>query len=213
MPRKALFTKEEIVAKALGLVRKNGHVALTARELGKALGSSARPIFTVFKNMDEVGEEVKKAAQQAFSDYIASATEYTPAFKEYGMRIIRFAREENNLFRYLFLQKGSNSDGAQFIAQECFNEYETEYELSKKEVATMFSQMWVFTCGLAVLCTGQPNVYTEELASEMITRQFVATISLIKSGRKFKNIKPHPRAKGEKNIIKLDSSNKKTNKK
>lgn len=40
MPRKALFTKEEIVAKALDLVRKNGHDALTARELGKALGNS-----------------------------------------------------------------------------------------------------------------------------------------------------------------------------
>lgn len=203
MPRKALFTKEEIVAKALDLVRKNGQEALTARELGKALGSSARPIFTVFKNMDEVGEEVKKAAQQTFSDYIASAIKYTPAFKEYGMRIIRFAREENNLFRYIFLLKGSNSDGAQFIAQECFNEYANEYGLSKEQVETMFGQMWVFTCGLAVLCTSQPNVYTEELASEMITRQFASTISFIKSGKSVKNIVPHLRAQGEKNIIDL----------
>ncbi len=205
MPRKALFTKEKIIAIALDYVRKHGHESLTARELGKVLGSSPRPIFTVFKNMDEVNCEVKKAAQQTFSNYVANATDYTPAFKEYGMRLIRFAREENNLFRYIFLQKDSYSNGAQFIAQECFNEYETEYGLSKEQVATMFGQMWVFTCGLAVYCTSQPNVYTEELASEMITRQFAATISFVKSGKIVKNIEPHLRANGEKNIINIET--------
>ena len=54
MPRKALFTKEEIVEKALDLVRRKGLDALTARELGAALGSSSRPIFTLYNNMEEV---------------------------------------------------------------------------------------------------------------------------------------------------------------
>ena len=48
MPPKPKFTKEEIVAAALELVSANGIEALTARELSAYLGSSARPIFTVF---------------------------------------------------------------------------------------------------------------------------------------------------------------------
>ena len=54
MPPKPKFTKEEIVAAALELVSEKGIEALTARELGVRLGSSARPIFTAFNSMEEV---------------------------------------------------------------------------------------------------------------------------------------------------------------
>lgn len=54
MPPKPKFTKDEIVAAALGVVSKNGIDALTAQALGNALGSSARPIFTIFNSMKEV---------------------------------------------------------------------------------------------------------------------------------------------------------------
>ena len=62
MPPKPKFTKEEIVTAALELVSEKGIEALTARELGVRLGSSARPIFTVFNSMEEVQEEVRAAA-------------------------------------------------------------------------------------------------------------------------------------------------------
>ena len=48
MPPKPKFTREEIVQTALDIVSRKGVEALTAKELGDALGSSARPIFTVF---------------------------------------------------------------------------------------------------------------------------------------------------------------------
>ena len=54
MPPKARFSKEEIVSMALQITREHGIGAVTARELGARLGSSARPIFTVFQNMEEV---------------------------------------------------------------------------------------------------------------------------------------------------------------
>lgn len=47
MPPKAKFTKEQIVNAALDIIRENGTSELTARALGKRLGSSACPIFTV----------------------------------------------------------------------------------------------------------------------------------------------------------------------
>ena len=40
MPPKPRFTREEIVAAALDIVSRKGIEALTARELGEALGSS-----------------------------------------------------------------------------------------------------------------------------------------------------------------------------
>ena len=61
MPPKAKFTREEIVQAALGIVREDGIQALTARALGAKLGSSARPIFTIFQSMEEVQQEVFRA--------------------------------------------------------------------------------------------------------------------------------------------------------
>lgn len=58
MPPKPKFTREQIIGYALNIVERDGIKALTARELGKEMGSSARPIFTVFKNMDELCSEV-----------------------------------------------------------------------------------------------------------------------------------------------------------
>ena len=57
MPPKPKFTREEIIETALQLVSERGMSALTARDLGERLGSSARPIFTLFKNMEEVQKE------------------------------------------------------------------------------------------------------------------------------------------------------------
>ena len=58
MPPKAKFTKNEIVDAAMQIVREQGLEAVTSRELGKRLGSSACPIFTVFSNMEEVKSEI-----------------------------------------------------------------------------------------------------------------------------------------------------------
>lgn len=62
MPPKAKFTKEEIIKATLGIVRNEGFRTLTARALGAKLGSSARPIFTVFHSMEEVQQAVVDAA-------------------------------------------------------------------------------------------------------------------------------------------------------
>ena len=73
MPPKPKFTREQIVEAALKIAADKGLKALTSRELGAALGSSARPIFTVFKNMEEVYVEVRKAALASFDDYAKQA--------------------------------------------------------------------------------------------------------------------------------------------
>ena len=48
MPPKFKFTREQIVAAALEVTRKNGITGLTARGLAAELGSSAKPIFGLF---------------------------------------------------------------------------------------------------------------------------------------------------------------------
>lgn len=111
------------IAAALDLVREKGMQALTARDIGNRLGISARPVFTAFKNMEEVQQEVRKAARNWFKGYAEKAVNYSPAFKQMGMQMILFAKEEPRLYELLFVK----NDGAPHFLEEGY--------LSRDEIA------------------------------------------------------------------------------
>ena len=78
MPPKSKFTKDEIVEAALNIVKTDGIEALTSRALGAYLGSSARPIFTVFRNMDEVQKAVIDSAKTLYKEYVRKGLTAAP---------------------------------------------------------------------------------------------------------------------------------------
>lgn len=102
MPPKPKFTKDEIVSAALEVARKDGINAVSAREVGKYLGTSSSPVFSAFKNMDELLDEVYSAALNEYSEYISDSVNYVPVFKQFGFRLIQFAKSEPNLFKIIF---------------------------------------------------------------------------------------------------------------
>ena len=103
MPPKPKFARREIVEAALDLVSRRGPEALTARNLGERLGSSARPIFTVFQGMDELRQEVRAAAMARFASYADRAPADVPEFKRAGVQMLLFAQEEPRLYQLLFV--------------------------------------------------------------------------------------------------------------
>ena len=107
MPPKAKFTRDEIINAALSIVKTEGFDALTSRALGLKLGSSARPVFTVFRNMEEVEEAVTEAAKALYKQYIQKGLTDTPAFKGAGTQYILFSINEPKLFQLLFIDRKS----------------------------------------------------------------------------------------------------------
>ena len=150
MPPKPKFTREEIVTAALELVAEKGLEALTARELGQKLGSSARPIFTVFQSMEEVQQAVRSAAMERFNRYIRQAMGYTPVFKQVGMQMLRFAREEPKLFQLLFMTESREEGRFEDIfsqlgemAEISVRTIQSDYGLSPRDAERLFRHMWV----------------------------------------------------------------------
>jgi len=99
MPPKAKYTREEIIEIAFQMARENGIESVVARELGKKMGTSSSPIFTAFKNMEELQLAVRDRAMQEFENFIREALNYTPAFKYVGVRMVQFAMQEPKLFQ------------------------------------------------------------------------------------------------------------------
>ena len=140
MPPKPKYTKEEIVNAAFELTRERGIDTVVAREVGKRLNTSASPIFTVWKSMDELREEVRQLAKQKYHEYMEGIFDYAPAFKEFGMRWVSFALEEPNLYRLLFLSRRETHNPYVRLKQDfetiitpLMAEVMNEFELSKAD--------------------------------------------------------------------------------
>lgn len=187
MPPKPKYTREQIVAAALDLVSKQGSTALTAKALGNALHTSATPIFTVFDSMQEVQDAVKNAAMEKFEAYTRKARADMPIFKQIGMQMIVFAKEEPWLYRLLFMSQNSTVRSFHDIyarlgcvAEECLVAIKRDYGLSAEAARTLFEHTWIHTFGIGALCaTGMCN-FSEERISQMLTQDFTAMMQMMK---------------------------------
>ena len=197
MPRNALLTKEAVTAAGLAIVRREGQNALTARALSRELGCSLSPIFTVFKDMDEIQVSVKKAAEDFFADFMKDVNEFEPAFKEFGLRLVRFAKQDGNLFDMLVLSRGGRSDIAGQIAQRSLMDIQQNYDLTDSQASMIFKQMWPVATGIASLCVHRPMAFSEEETGQILSNHFSGMMWLIKSGQQVINIVPKRRSPDE----------------
>ncbi len=188
MPPKPKFTKEEITAAALNIVSAKGIEALTARELGVSLGSSARPIFTVFKNMEELQDEVLKAAMQRFESYAEHTLPNMPLFKQVGMQMVLFGIREPKLYQLLFMRENQAEVSFDDIfgklgstAELCIYTIRKDYELSLKDAKTLFENVWIYTFGIGALCATRMCSFSEERLGQMLSTEFQAMMMLVKS--------------------------------
>ena len=190
MPPKAKFTKEQITKAALCVVSEKGAQALTAKELGAALGTSTTPIFTVFNSMQEVQDAVMLAAMERFEEYAHKAAHLGPVFKQIGMQMILFAKEEPKLYQLIFMSSISEAQTFDDIyahlgslADECLNVLQKDYDLSKADAKTLFEHVWIHTFGIGALCATGVCDFSHEQIAEMLTQDFTAMMMLMKSGK------------------------------
>lgn len=192
MPPRAKYTREEIIDVALQMTRENGIESVVARELGKRLGTSSSPIFTAFKNMEELQLEVRKVALHEFEAYVSDALNYTPAFKYVGLKMVEFAVNEPKLFQLVYMREHEMSQNFDGLVAElgdtvevCIEIIQKDYGLSRQEAELLFRQVWLHTFGICVLVAGKVCQITPEEISKMLSMEFKGTLMLIKSGTFF----------------------------
>lgn len=98
--------KKEIADVALQIYREEGLEGLTSRNLGKKLGSSACPIFTVFSGMDEVQEAMIESAKELYKSYVDKGLSQDIPFRGVGEQYVLFALNEPRVFQLLFMNEG-----------------------------------------------------------------------------------------------------------
>ena len=189
MPPKCKFTREEIIQAALDIARNEGIASVTARALGTKLGSSSKPIFSVFENMEEVQAEVQKAAKALYAEYVRVGLEQVPAFKGVGTQYILFAIKEPKLFQLLFMSEQPQMPSVSGVLPIIDESYEqillsvqNGYNLDKENSERLYRHLWIYTHGIAVLCATNMCSFTAEEISNMMTEVFRSLIKEIKGG-------------------------------
>lgn len=162
MPPKFKFTREEILSAAVDIVRSEGESGLTARALATRLGTSVKPIFGQFKNMDELRLEVKEEATRRWHAMTAKEMERGeyPKYKASGMAYVRFAAEEPNLFLLIFMRNrgGIADDGDDPMTDELVRMIAKQNGLSLKRAWLLHLETWIYVHGIAsMIATGYLN--------------------------------------------------------
>ena len=111
MPPKYKFTREEMIDAAVRVTRIKGIDAVTARDIADELGVSTQPIFTCFHTMEEAKREIRCAAERIYRGYAERGLGMPIPFYGFGMQYIRFAREEPELYKLLFLTPAESENG------------------------------------------------------------------------------------------------------
>ena len=177
MPPKVKITKEQILACALDIVRKDGFSAVNARILAKRLGCSTQPIFSNFTTMEELKNELLVASSKKYRSYLKR--EFTlnryPEYKASGMAYIQFARKEKELFKFVFMRDRSceTSDYLEEDFTDAVYYIHKQLGITYEEATTFHMEMWACVHGIAtMIATSYLDLGNEEI-SDMLTDVFL----------------------------------------
>lgn len=172
MPPKVKVTKEEIINAALALVRENGTDAINARSIAASLACSTQPIFSNFATMEELQKDVILAAYNLYLAFIEREVKSGsyPPYKAFGMAYIRFAKEEKELFKLLFMRDRTDEEIATSPDfEESVQMIMQANKVSQETARLIHLEMWTCVHGIGTILATSFMPLDWELISNMLT--------------------------------------------
>ena len=161
MPPKAKVTREEILSACVDIIRESGFSAVNARALASRLGCSTQPIFSNYQSMEELKKDALAYADRLYQSYLSAdmGSGEFPPYKASGMAYIRFAKEEKQLFRLLFMRDRSHEphqekEGAE-VAALMTELVQKNAGLNEQSARMLYLENWIYVHGIAsMIATG-----------------------------------------------------------
>ena len=188
MPAKKQITKAIISEKSFDYVRRKGIDALNMRDVAKECKCSTQPIYLAYKGIDELKQDIAQRAYEEFNNCLLKEIKSGkyPEYKAIGIGYIRFAIEERELFKYLFMRNRSKDKGG--VEQNSFDggimTIMKNYGLYKDDAVTLHAEMWIFVHGIATMIATDYLDWDFETINRMITDAYKGLITNINKGDK-----------------------------
>lgn len=169
MPAKKQITKEMILSAALEMLRSGGMEAVNVTALSKQLNCSTQPIYLSFDNMDALRAELASLAVDTFLKKMECDG---GTANLYGMAYIKFAKEEKELFRFLFMRQNSYAELREAllpIMHRSISLLMDEYQIDWEEAHHFHDQLWVHTHGIASMIATDFCDWNMDKVQKMLT--------------------------------------------
>ena len=171
MPPKVKVTKATILEAAVEIVRREGAQALNARTVAARLGCSTQPVFTNFESMDALRLAVIAQAQclcDQFRQQEVARGEY-PEYKANGMAYIRFAKEERELFRLLYMRDRTGETISDVVDPPMEALVQEKVGMDMENARLFHLEMWAYVHGIAAMFATGFCAPDWELVSKMLS--------------------------------------------
>ena len=180
MPPARKITKEDIIKKSLFLVNEEGLTSLNARRLAKELMCSTQPIFSQFKNMEELNSAVVDEIYHIFDKYMLKENYNHLVYKDIGLNYIHFAKEYPNYFKILF-QIDKKLKARSFVeltgpSKRIFETIQKQTGLSNEEVTKFHIKMWFYVNGIANLVSNNTCEFTDIDLDNFLKEQYLSML-------------------------------------
>ena len=193
MPPKAKITKEMILNTALDITRETGFEAVNARSIAHRLQCSTRPIFTCYKNMNELKTEFLDFAFDFYDSYVDdySRRSKVSSCLVLPLSYVEFARQETNLFKLLFIDDMElDMSKAEDFYKELGNEkkakaFSDELGIELERAKAIFLDLFLYTHGIAVLTAAGKILLDSRDIEKMVANLLSALTRQEKTGAEF----------------------------
>lgn len=183
MPRKIMFTKEQIIDAAYTIVDNEGFDQLSARKLASVLNSSVAPIYVNFADFNELKVEVVRKINRVALQ-LAKQTQTGNPLRDIGIASIRFAFQHPKLFHdYIFgkFEFDEDNEVNEFVIQSFKEDIELS-SLNESEIAEFLEKIRIYQIGLSVVASNKSvNHYTETDLIKMLDEMSADIIQIIKN--------------------------------
>ena len=177
MPPKVKITKDKIIEAALEIVRINGEQAINARSIAATLNCSTQPVFSNFSSMESLRLAVAQRADLLCREYLrreVESGEYPP-YKASGLAYIRFAKEERELFKLLYMcdRFGEPLPEGNQLHNDMEMIVQKNTGMDEQSSKLFHLEMWAFVHGIATMfATGFLDL-DWELVSRMLSDAYL----------------------------------------
>ena len=162
-PKRRIY-REDIFRACEEVLRQGGAEALTVRRIAGAMGGSTQPIYSEFGSLEKLKEAFLRWAEER---YLRSTW---GNYKEFALAFLRFAREERELFCFLYLrQRDPGEKALEDVNYEVTVDLlSRNLELTPDLARELHQRMQYYCYALGVmLATGYRELSEEELGREL----------------------------------------------
>lgn len=177
MPPIPIIKKEDILTAATELVRKSGMESINARSLADLLNCSTKPLFRIYKNMDELKQDVIEKLNNYYNSFMESKMSDENRLLTQSIAYIEFARKEKNIFNTLFMDKTCEGKSIEEILHEDWNQpsiinAKNVTGLSLERAQCLFRDVWLYSHGIATQIVSNDIDLPHEKVVELMKNAF-----------------------------------------